>query len=306
MSIKRVSSEQFRSEILPNMRYLTDAVIVVNFGSTLANFPFLVRSLSLDSLREISRGSSDTVGFVSEGSASELLLEEAVNKLSLGVPGYINGWEYVAGDCGFELLGDPVSSIDEFFIEENFLLSLNINSATMLDSVMKWVFISQGSGSYSDWHIDPVGSAVWMLMITGEKIWHVENEEGKIFPGDLIIIPPGKIHKVVNVNEGLNVAISHNWVPKHNTNRMWTELARGLRELENFSSPDSPNSPSDNLLVDFQNTHPTIDNLLFGLMMIFLYMEKGKQENVVEVFCVHEILKAEINSLLDKLVSRIS
>jgi len=298
MSIRRIACAEFSTT------HLRDAIIVENFGSLVPGFADLERLLTLASLEKVAKNSSDSVGFVSGETAEEVSLKTALRYLQSGRHGYINGWEYMAGDCGSESIGPLVSFIDSFFEPPNFLLSLPIPSAHLLDSVMKWIFISQGSGSYSGWHKDPIGSAAWMLMVTGEKLWFVENLQGKISSGDLIIIPPGREHRVENVGNGLNVAVSHNWVPTTDTVCMWNELERGLFELKKFSE-QNPHVPVETLLSEFQESVSSIDNLLFGLMMVFLHADVIHRNTILEKYCLDLALRDQLHFLLNEIASRI-
>ena len=284
MSIKRIPICEFSVKS-------SEPVIVEKFGDSIAAFPDLINALSLTSL--IAMESTDTVGFARGSKVDEIGLIDALKQLQNGSDGYINGWEYMAGDVGSITLGSLVSSIEEIFFCENFLTSLNIPSASLLDSVMKWIFISQGPGSFSDWHTDPIGSAAWMLMVHGEKLWFVEDKQGIIRPGDLIVIPPGIEHRVENIGDQYNVAISHNWVPKSNSNLMWIELVNGLEKLDSFISSSS------RTLSEFHETE-SVDNLLFGLMMVILHAHPKEREKML-TFIPDRSRRDRIEKFLEKI-----
>lgn len=289
MSIKRVSIAELQTIV----SCLDEPVIVEKFADSLPNFPELINALSLDSL--IALNSTDIIGFSTESKVEETELTDALKQLKIGTPGYINGWEYLAGDIGSLTLGPLVSSIENFFSSDSFLTSLNIPSANLLDSVMKWIFISQGPGSYSDCHADPIGSAAWMLMVHGRKQWFIEDKQGIISPGDLILIPPGMKHRVENLGTEYNVAISHNWIPRNATKLMWIELQTGLEKL------DSMISTSSLTLSDFHDSQ-TVDNLLFGLIMIVLHAEIDQRETML-MSISDDSQRRYINELVKKLES---
>ena len=133
----------------------------------------------------------------------------------------------------------------------------------MLDSVMRWIFISNGfENAGSDWHVDPIGSAAFMLMIAGKKRWFLaDNQFTTILgPGDFLIVPPGMSHKIENIGSELNVAISHNWVPSSGAPLMWAEVERAISLI--------PQGCDVLETIERLNNEGKIDNLLMGLLMV--------------------------------------
>jgi hypothetical protein len=151
-------------------------------------------------VQEAIKTSEDFVGFVSskDGECREVRICDISN-----TPGYINGWEYMGGDCA-KKFSPFLSDLESIISPTSFLKQIDGQGSHQLDIVMKWLFISIGSGSKSDWHIDPIGSAAWMIQLVGEKIWYTRDRDevvsvGRIKPGELILIPPGLEHRVENV-----------------------------------------------------------------------------------------------------------
>ena len=298
MSVRTISASEFLSSLFSNFH---EPFVVHNFSSLLPEFEKLRESLRLDNLLEKTRNISDSIGFVVERrSVEEVSISTALSTLVSGADGYINGWEYMASDCC--VLPQSLGLDEYIFSRNNFLKILDLPSANLLDTVMRWIFISRGSGSYSGWHKDPIGSAAWMLMIEGSKIWSFpNNSQIKISVGDLIVIPPGIEHKVTNIGDSVNVAISHNWIPIQDTTLMWKELFRGLSELKKFHIAKIDSEDSTNILNQFHETNDSVDNLLFGLIMVFLHMDLGKRENVLVEYCLNDHVRNEIRDLLNEL-----
>ena len=99
----------------------------------------------------------------------------------------------------------------------------------------------------------------------------------------------------------MNVAISHNWIPIQDTTLMWKELFRGLSELKKFHIAKIDSEDSTNILNQFHETNDSVDNLLFGLIMVFLHMDLGKRENVLVEYCLNDHVRNEIRDLLNEL-----
>jgi hypothetical protein len=225
-----------------------------------------------DKLTIIRRTCQDIVGFVpcaEHKGAVYLPLFQAMDELDRS-GGYINGWEYAAGEGGQSLFEESVS------VAESLLPKLG-PGGRMLDSVMKWVFISKGPSMGSEWHVDPIGSCAWMLQIYGTKEWFVETGEGEIvsgslYPGNLLVLPSGLRHRVENKGTEFNLALSHNWVEPggESEKNMWN-LVEEL--LVNFPSPDG-----ESFLERIENE---CDNILFGLMMVLVHLSPTELQNLV-------------------------
>ena len=138
---------------------------------------------------------------------------------------YITGWEYAAGDLGERLRRQVPEELCEFEDRNNILKDHEIAE------VMKWVFIGPAS-SGSGMHVDPIAADAWMIVTQGNKKWRidVETEFGlkryKVQQGvgDLIFIPNGARHSVVN--EDFSVAVTHNFV--RNKSRLNSLIQEGL------------------------------------------------------------------------------
>jgi hypothetical protein len=226
--------------------------------------------------------SEDSVGFLPAGEdvALEMALPEAFQKLK-ATGGYINGWEYLAGDCGaiFEDISAPI----EDMVKPHSLLSNFGPPGRMLDSVMKWIFVSNGSSPSSSWHLDPIGSCAWMLQIHGSKKWQIELNDRTlecfIEEGDFLILPSGLRHRVKNRGDGFNFAVSHNWVSiggSSETN-MWLCLHEAVSALvqrvKTHAMPVSQVTVYDSL--EYLRSECEIDNLVFGLVMMFIHMSSS-------------------------------
>jgi mannose-6-phosphate isomerase-like protein (cupin superfamily) len=220
VSIRRIRLEN-ASELDDLFSVLEGTVIVENFteicdfGSKMIN--------SIDALKSIH--CQDMVGYVAPGGAAEgLPFHEAIDKIDHS-GGYINGWEYAAGTAGLTI---NTACIDRIVNGNSFAVSRLGLGGRMLDSVMKWIFISRGPQTGSEWHVDPIGSAAWMVCVTGSKLWTVRSDverSGVVHPGELILVPPGIAHRVENIGESLNVAVTHNWIPSNKLDCMWNCLA---------------------------------------------------------------------------------
>ena len=275
--IHRFSIDQPLPSLQELLRLGIRAPLIVEEGGFRVGvgFPKIERFASLEAFQRFVAGSNDIVGFEtrdqpggsqsmfrSASAACEMLLPEAAAQLVDG--GYINGWEYLAGDMRGLLL--PLSAeMDEAISQNSFCARF-----PLLDAVMKWVFISNGPKAGSAMHIDPIGSATWMLQIAGSKIWEFENlPSATLNPGDLLIVPPGLPHRVTNMGSSFNAAVTHNWVDSREISGMWREL---LRVADRFELPQS--------LASLSSVES--DSLLFGLITSLVHSERGVAELVEE------------------------
>ena len=223
-------------------------------------------------IQEAIENSNDVIGFVAEN--RDEAVEISISK-SRNLNGYINGWEYLGGDSR-NRLSSFTADIDACISESSLLTCMSSSDASNLDLVMKWIFLSRGAAkSQSSWHADPIGSAAWMIQLVGSKEWKTaDGKSGIIFPGDMIIIPPGLEHCVINIGIGENIAVSHNWIPVGNLTSMWSELDRALLELHAFLN--EPGNFYHHILPKFHShTLDRIDSLLFGLLMVFIHQDRG-------------------------------
>ena len=218
-------------------------------------------------IEQLKKYSNDIVGFVpSHPSPSEAVyipLGEAIDILETH-GGYINGWEYVASGEFF---------FDFDFIQDSFLPKLG-TGGRMLDSVMKWVFISKGPSTGSEWHIDPIGSCAWMIQVYGTKEWFFDIG-GEIFsvtlnPGDLLYVPSGIRHRVENKGSEFNLAVSHNWIEagSQSENNMWGLVGKVFQEV--FKGEDKS---KESILAHIEEHY---DNIMFGLIMVLLHMPQDE------------------------------
>ena len=221
--------------------------------------------------------SSDIVGFVPLGQndAVEMSLPDAIKRF-FTFGGYINGWEYFAGDCEqFKHAAAPITQV----LQRNSVLPKLGPSAAMLDSVMRWIFISRGPNAGSSWHVDPLGSVAWMIQIIGKKEWWLRtdkiNYNGILSPGDLLIVPSEMEHRVANIGESLNAAISHNWVIGQTTGelKMWGKLIEALEKLNEFAEVNGEKQPENSALLENFHDSCILDNLLFGLLMVIVHSD---------------------------------
>ena len=189
--------------------------------------------------------------------------------------GYINGWEYLAGDCGPHLSG--LAKEIDIELQSVSLLPRFGTGGTMLDSVMKWIFLSCGPKAQSEWHTDPIGSVAWMLILAGEKRWFFRSTDGSptdevvVGPGDFLIVPSGIEHRVENVGESFNCAVSHNLVVKDSPSErnMWRCLSLSLDVVEAISG--------DTLVsIESAQIRGRIDNLAVGLLMVVLHFNSNQ------------------------------
>ena len=267
-------------------RYARDPMIITDLPSHI--LPSHPAFSSLESLRAIS--SDDIVGFVpaGESEAVEMSLTAAIEKLAT-TGGYINGWEYVAGDNGSDL-SSLTAGIDGIVNEFSLLPKLGMHGQR-LDSVMKWIFVSNGPSTGSAWHADPIGTNAWMVVLHGTKEWSVRTTPsagdeltGYLSSGELIIIPSGMEHKVDNIGDGLTVAVSHNWVSVDGGSEanMYHTLVDGLCLLRDFiTGHPVSGKPLDFYLEAFQ-AQSKVDNILFGLMMLFIHLDPAIRDRYIE------------------------
>lgn len=125
----------------------------------------------------------------------------------------------------------------------------------------RW-FLCGPVGSGSPWHTDPHCTSAWNALLYGRKRWalypptmtppgvavskdgryssmkpfrwfmevypHLEDHERPIEliqePGELIFVPTGWWHTVLNVTE--TIAVTQNWIDRFNFNVAWTEIKR--------------------------------------------------------------------------------
>jgi hypothetical protein len=221
--------------------------------------------------------SSDIVGFVPSGQNEplQMSLPDAIKRL-FQFGGYINGWEYFAGDCEhIKHAAAPITQV----LQRNTLLPKLGPSAAMLDSVMRWIFISRGPNAGSAWHVDPLGSVAWMIQVIGKKEWWLRTDNiaynGVLSPGDLLIVPSEIEHKVANIGESLNVAISHNWVIPQTSSEleMWSRLIEAFQKLNEFAEVDAELQSENSALLEEFHDSCILDNLLFGLLMIIVHSD---------------------------------
>jgi hypothetical protein len=252
---------------------LSEPVLIANFLD-LFPFPGILPDLaSLEGLRRIDTGDDEIVGYVSpDGTVTAMCFSNAIDRVA-EVGGYINGWEYAAG--GTHSIN--TEGIDSVLALQSFLPSCLGTGGMALDLVMRWIFISKGPSMGSGWHVDPIGSAAWMLQVTGSKLWDFRLSDQEISvvlsPGELILVPPGWEHRVHNIGQELNVAVSHNWVPISNQGRMWTDVEQALTYLE---------SPTNILvLLESLQENGLIDNLLMGLLMVLFQSDSGLIDTLV-------------------------
>jgi hypothetical protein len=237
-------------------------------------FPFM----SLEGLSGIR--SDDMVGFVSSGECASvgMPLNEAVDRLR-GAGGYVTGWEYIAGG---QYLSPLFPDLESAVSNRSWLAQL-YPMAVELESVMKWMFISCGGRAASEWHTDPIGSCAWMVMLVGEKKWTVRVDDGMweeiLRPGDLLLLPSGLEHKVENRGDGLNVAVSHNWIDRESLGSLWKVLEEGLRDVATYLSVES-DEEFFNRMESFREEHG-MDNLLFGLIMVLVCCPEERLSGVI-------------------------
>ncbi len=254
---------------------LTEPVVFPNVleGLDLEGIAPLMSVAGLESIK-----SEDMVGVNLSNHSNEsigLPFQEAIRRIRLE-GGYITGWEYQAGDQGLRF-SKTTYELDNLINRRSWLRQLAMSGVPMtldLDLVMKWVFISYGRGLDSTWHVDPLGSCAWMLMLVGEKKWTVKRRDGTtwehiLVPGQLLVLPAGLQHKVVNIGGGLNVAISHNWVDTNDQSHLWEVLNAGICKLVQFADSNSGLDFYD--LLELFREQCIVDNLLFGLIMIILH-----------------------------------
>jgi hypothetical protein len=237
-----------------------EPLIISNFLEIFPDSKSLVESIGLiEGLERL--GCEDMVGVVdaADRSVSGIPFTEAIKQLKTK-GGYINGWEYFHSSTG---LGLP--DLDSAVSQDSFLLKL-WKGGRMLDSVMRWIFISNNfENAGSDWHVDPIGSAAFMLMIAGEKKWFFADGkfETILRETEFLLVPSGMNHRIENIGSGLNVAVSHNWVPNRSCDRMWTEVRIALALVSNHSGDLFAR-------IEDLNSQGFIDNLLMGLLMVLL------------------------------------
>jgi hypothetical protein len=213
--------------------------------------------------------SSDTVGYTDTSGESEFASYACAVESIKEVGGYINGWEYLAGDSA-DSLSTFAEPIDSIFREHCLLFRHSSHPAVRrLIDCMKWVFISSGV-SGSSFHVDPICSAAWMLVLSGQKEWHVRDVSGdhvwvgRVSKGALIVIPSGFSHKVVNIptNEP-TIAVTHNWVPISSREDLAGAVDRSLREVRELMADG----------IGLEDIHGlgNFDSLMFGLLMIIIF-----------------------------------
>jgi hypothetical protein len=247
-------------------------VDVEDHDSTISPF------LSLEGLSGVR--SDDIVGFVASGecTAVGVPFNEAVDRLR-GSGGYITGWEYVAGGG----IIAPLFPDLEAAVSNRSWLGQLYPMAAELESVMKWMFISCGGRAASEWHTDPIGSCAWMVMLVGEKKWTVRMDDGMweeiLRPGDLLLLPSGLEHKVENLGDGLNVAVSHNWIDRESLGSLWEVLEEGLSDVARYLSVESIENFFDRM-ESFREGHG-MDNLLFGLIMVLVCCPEARLSDVI-------------------------
>jgi hypothetical protein len=267
---------------------LEEAVIVENI---FRNFPSLTKMS--DAVLMAMRSSEDIVGFSSTATCTEQRVCDIAN-----AEGYINGWEYAAGDSS-KILTPFVDAIESAVYSSSFLTSTlsKYIGATKLDSVMKWLFISNGPNTESPWHVDPIGSAAWMIQLVGEKNWYIRQDghvmTGRLSRGDLIIVPPGLEHRVVNIDQApmnganpshSNIAVSHNWIPLGHMKCMWAELGRIMTDLRHRLAHDVSLDAHEVL----DELYSQYDNLLFGLLMVMIHVD---EEDLLNVLCPESVIQ---------------
>ena len=222
---------------------------------------------SIPALRAKLKDCPDIVGM----NGVEVSLMNALCTLS-ETGGYIPGWEYLASPIDDEEL-NICKEIDVCLSPYNLLINQFKSSGRMLQSVMKWVFISNNTSNFSegsDWHFDPIGSSAWMVQLVGSKRWTVLLADGSVIlgdlrPSDLLLLPPGLEHKVENA-PGENIAISHNWIDSRNCERMWNEVDRALSTYSTLEA-----------------LQEGTDNLLFGLIMVLTRnIEMVQSKEIIE------------------------
>lgn len=274
---------------------LTDPILVENVLDFIS-FPGIESYLtSIETLGRIDASEDDCVGYVSlDGSVTGMSLSSAVAQLA-NVGGYINGWEYAAGDVSSRVIN--TDAIDSILTPLSFLPSCLGPGGVALDLVMRWVFISRGPSMGSDWHVDPIGSAAWMLQVTGNKQWDFrfcdQEQTIELRSGELILVPPGWEHRVRNLGQELNVAVSHNWVPISDQGKMWMEVARALNHLKS----------STNILtaLEYMQEKELIDNLLMGLLMVLCRSDPAlavvPKDLQVQLLGIRDRLRAETEDI---------
>ena len=237
----------------------------------------------------ISLNSNDTVGVGGYGESDWMCVSEALEMVRRAPlseserPAYIAGWEYAMGDISSDLeCRVPGVKIweDECYLR---CISGDIEKINVLRRLMRWLFIGS-KGTSSPGHVDPLGADGWMFLFSGQKKWWVAqrvesndlkdsqdeviekinrlmtNSEkpsingwclsiGVQRPGDLIYVPGGCVHGVLNEGEGAHIAISHNWVRDKNL------LYKEIEKAQKISRSDRPDDEPD-------------DALLFGLLSI--------------------------------------
>ena len=85
-------------DIIQLREFLLDPKIpfIVEWSPAVRGIREIISSISEETLARIE--SSDVVGFVSEEQSTQLSLPDAIARV-FESGGYINGWEYYAGDC---------------------------------------------------------------------------------------------------------------------------------------------------------------------------------------------------------------
>ena len=277
MDVRRLVLTPGSEELVTVLKNLKEEPILV--GNFFDFFPHsrepVIASLgSMSALASIE--TDELVGVVDPRNTStihSLAFEDAIAQLNAG-GGYINGWEYFHSP-----VGSVLSEFDALIDKDSLITKLG-PGGRMLDSVMRWIFISNNfENAGSDWHVDPVGSAAFMLMVVGSKRWFLADGkyETVLCPGNLLLVPPGMNHRIENVGSGLNVAISHNWVPLGFCDRMWAEVDRALSLFHSQGPYDDISS-----IIEQLSEEGKIDNLLMGLLMVLLQSDAGLHPLVPE------------------------
>jgi hypothetical protein len=269
---------------------LDDPIVLENFYPAHDGSLWESRLGSMHVLRQLPLDDQEIVGLVlPDGSEVPVPLSQAIDQLE-GDGGYINGWEY----WGFARDNSLVCRELEEQVSLNSFIPLLGTGGRMLDSVMRWIFISNKMGtSGSSWHIDPIGSEAFMVMICGSKRWFIEGRQGERFQstikeGDLLVVPAGMAHKVENIGAGLNVAVSHNWVTKGTGSEalMWDSFRAVISKIH-FTDPDITVLEQ----IEKLNEEGEIDNLQMGLVMVVFQSWPG----------IRALVPQDLHGILDRI-----